>query len=565
MSQSQKILNIALPDLNLQAKLSKELGVSKIFAQILINRGLKSTASAREFLDIRLDSLLDPYLLQDMDKAVSLIKKTRENKEKVMIFGDYDVDGLTALCLTKDTLAKTGMHVEHYLPHRVKEGYGLNKNITQIAKEKNIKLLITVDCGTNSQETVKELRRAGIEVIITDHHEPLDCQAENFASAIINPKMNNPRYGYRDLAGVGVAFKLCQAISGKPLFEELDLVSLGTIADVVPLTGENRVIAKEGLSRLVKTKKAGLRALIESSGISNKKINTTFVSFILGPRINASGRIDSAEVSLALLLSQEEGQAKELAKVIETHNRQRQKIESKILEEAQDLIDREINFKEHKIVVLAKEDWHPGVLGIVASKLADRFYRPTIIISINEKSCKGSGRSVRNFHLFQALVECKDFLENFGGHSHAVGLVVSKERIQDFKSAINRLAKEKLLAEDLIPHLDIDVSLELSDLNTAVIEELKALEPFGANNPEPLFYTCGLKLKGAPQVLGKNTLKFWVSDGKATHQVIGFGLGYLKDSLIVADSFDLVYTPRIDDWQGENDICLELKDIILGR
>ncbi len=565
MLPTHKILNIAVPDLNLQGKLSKELGVSKIFAQILINRGLKSPAAAREFLDVRLDSLLDPYLLQDMDKAVGLIKKARKNKEKILVFGDYDVDGLTALSLTKDTLSKIGMEVEHYLPHRVKEGYGLNKNITQIAKQKNIKLLITVDCGTNSQDTIKELRRQGIEVIITDHHEPLNCETQNFASAIINPKMNNPRYGYRDLAGVGVAYKLCQALSASTLFEELDLVSLGTIADVVPLTGENRVIAKEGLSRLAHTKKAGLRALIESSGISNKKFNTTFVSFILGPRINASGRIDTAEVALALLLSQEEGKAKELAKIIETHNRQRQKIESKILEEAQDLIDKEINFKEHKIVVLAKEDWHPGVLGIVASKLADRFYRPTIIISLNEKLCRGSGRSVKNFHLFQALVECKDFLENFGGHSHAVGLVVTKERLQDFKAAINRLAKEKLLAEDLIPHLDIDVSIALSDLNIAIIEELEDLEPFGADNPEPLFYTSGLRLKGAPQVLGKNTLKFWVSDGETTHQAVGFGLGYLKDSLIVADSFDLIYTPRIDDWQGEDNICLELKDIILGR
>jgi single-stranded-DNA-specific exonuclease len=565
MPYTHKILNIAVPNLSLQEQLSKELDVSRIFAQILINRGLKSPAQAKEFLDVKLESLLDPYLLQDMDKAVRLIKKARQNKEKVMIFGDYDVDGLTALSLTKDTLSKIGMDVQHYLPHRVKEGYGLNKNITQIARQKNIKLLITVDCGTNSQDTIRELRRHGIEVIVTDHHEPVDCSLKNFASAIINPKMHNPRYGFRDLAGVGVAYKLCQAVSKSPLFEELDIVSLGTIADVVPLTGENRVIAKEGLGRLNRTKKIGLRALMESSGILNKKLNTTFVSYIIGPRINASGRIDTAEVALALLLSQEEKEAQDLAKTIETHNRQRQKIESKILEEAQDLIDSEINFKEHKVVVLAKEDWHPGVLGIVASKLADRFYRPTIIISLNERLCRGSGRSVRNFHLFQALVECKDFLVNFGGHSHAVGLVVAKDRIADFKSAINRLAGEKLLAEDLIPHLDIDVSVSLSDLNTGMIEEIEGLEPFGANNPEPLFYTASLKLKGMPQVLGRNTLKFWVSDGKVTYQVVGFGLGCLKDSLIVADSFDLVYTPRIDDWQGEGNICLELKDIILGR
>jgi len=565
MLNSHKILNLAATDLDLQETLSRELGISKIFAQILINRGLKTPNCVREFLDVRLDSLLEPHLLQDMDKAVSLIKKAREKREKVMIFGDYDVDGLTALSLTKDTLSKIGMDVEHYLPHRVKEGYGLNKNITQIAKQKNIKLLITVDCGTSSQDIIKELRRQGIEVIITDHHEPQNSQAGNCASAMLNPKMPNPRYNFRDLAGVGVAYKLCQALSESRLWEELDLVSLGTIADVVPLKGENRVIAKEGLKRLARTNKVGLKALMESSGISNKKLSTTFVSYIIGPRINASGRIDNAEIALALLLSQEKGRAQELAKAIETHNRQRQKIESRILEEAQDLIDREINFKEHKVVVLAKEDWHPGVLGIVASKLADRFYRPTIVISLNDRLCRGSGRSVRNFHLFEALVECKDFLENFGGHSHAVGLVLAKERVQDFKSAINRLAREKLLAEDLIPHLDVDISVALSDLNIELVEELEGLEPFGADNPEPLFYTSGLQLKGAPQVLGRNTLKFWVTDGRVTYQAVGFGLGYLKDSLIVADSFDLVYTPVIDDWHGEGSICLELKEIILGR
>lgn len=565
MLRTHKILNIAAPNSSLREKLCKELGISKIFAQILINRGLESPAEARDFLEVRLDNLLEPHLLKDMDKAVGLIKKARENRERVMIFGDYDVDGITALSLTKDTLSKMGMSVEHYLPHRVKEGYGLNKNITHIAKSKNIKLLITVDCGTNSQDIIKELRRQGIEVIVTDHHEPLDCQFENFASAVINPKMHNSHYGFRDLAGVGVAYKLCQAVSGRPLYEELDLVSLGTIADVVPLKGENRVIAKEGLVRLGRTSKVGLKALIQSSGIGKKKLNTTFVSYIIGPRINASGRIDNAEVALSLLLSQEAGQAQELARTIETHNRQRQKIEGRILEEAQDLIDREVDFREHKVVVLAKEDWHPGVLGIVASKLADRFYRPTIIISLNEKLCRGSGRSVRNFHLFQALEECKDLLENFGGHSHAVGLVVARKRIHDFKTAINRLAREKLLAEDLIPHLDIDVSATLSDLNIGLIRELEDLEPFGADNPEPLFYTPALKLKGMPLVLGRNTLKFWVTDGKVTHQVIGFGLGHLKESLVVADSFGLAYTPGIDDWQGEGNICLELKDIIFGR
>lgn len=558
---THKILNIASPDMHLQSILSKELGISKVLAQVLANRGISDIEEAEKFLDARLDCLLDPYSFSDMHKAVKLIKDAAKNKERIMVFGDYDVDGITALVLLKATLQKIGLEVIHYLPHRIKEGYGLNKNILHLAKQKNIKLLITVDCGTNNAEQIKELRRHNIEVIVTDHHEPLNHDVAFCASAMINPKLKDANYGYKDLAGVGVAYKLCQAITGQMLIEELDLVSLGTIADVVPLVGENRIIAREGLSRLSQTKRIGLKALMETSGIKDRKITSTSVSYILGPRINASGRMDTAEIALNLLMSQKEDEAEQLAKTVEAHNRQRQKIENKILEEAQDLIDREINFKEHRIIVIAKEDWHQGVLGIVASKLTDRFYRPTIVISKTHNLCKGSGRSIKNFHLFQALLECKDFLETFGGHSHAAGLVIATDKIEDFKNKINRLAKEKLGLKDLLPSLDIDMELSLSDLNEVLITELEALEPFGVGNPQPLFYTRGLRLKSAPSVLGRDTLKFWVTDGNITYQAIGFGMASLKDSLINADYFDLIYSPKLDNWQGEETVLLETRDI----
>jgi single-stranded-DNA-specific exonuclease len=558
--RSQKILKIAPPHTDLQNSLSRQLGISRTLAQILVNRGLNNIDDAEKFLNPKLEHLLDPYLFSDMPGAVNLIKKASRNKERVMIFGDYDVDGITALALLKGTLSKMGLDVVHYLPHRIKEGYGLSKNILQVARQKNIKTLITVDCGTSNYNEIKELRRQNIDVIITDHHEPVS-ETLPCASSIINPKLKNSGYQYRDLSGVGVAYKLCQAVSGSVLFEDLDLVSLGTIADVVPLTGENRVIAKEGLLRLSQTKRVGLCALIESAGIQNKKFNSTFVSFIIGPRINASGRMDTAETSLDLLMSQTQEEATRLAKVVETHNRQRQKIENRILEEAQDLINKEINFKEHKIIVIAKEDWHEGVLGIVASKLADRFYRPAIVISLDQDLCRGSGRSIKNFHLFQALLECKEFLNNFGGHSHAVGLVITRDSIEDFKQSINRLAREKLSLEDLLPSLDIDMELALSELNEGAISELELLEPFGTANPEPLFYTRNLKLKGEPQILSKDTLKFWVSDGGVTYQAIGFGMGSFKDSLIAADYFDLVYVPRIDNWAGRESVLLEVRDI----
>jgi single-stranded-DNA-specific exonuclease len=381
------------------------------------------------------------------------------------------------------------------------------------------------------------------------------------ASAIINPKVKNSGYGFRELAGVGVAYKLCQALTDSHLSEDLDLVTLGTIADSVPLTGENRIIAKEGLRNLPNTRRAGLRALIENAGIKNKKFTSTFVSFILGPRINACGRMDTAETSLNLLMSADDEEAGSLAKILETHNRQRQKIEAKILEEAEDMINREINFKDERVIVIAKEDWHQGVLGIVASKIADRFYRPAIVISLKEELCKGSARSIRSFHLFDALTECKDFLNSFGGHAHAAGILIAKDNIDEFRRNINRLAQEKMTFEDLLPSIDIDLELGLGDLKEEMITQLEALEPFGAGNPEPLFYTRSLRLKSEPQVLSRETLKFWVTDGRMAFEAIGFGMSGLKDNFTQSNSFDLVYTPRMDDWRDEPSVLLEVRDV----
>lgn len=556
-----KILNICRPETALQDKLSSSLAISKILAQILINRNIRTKDAAAEFLHADLTSLGDPYTFPDMRRAVELIKEKAKNKEKVLIFGDYDVDGITSLAILKDTLCVMGIEADHYIPHRIKEGYGLNKNILQVLKAKKIKLLVTVDCGINSHKEIKEIRRHNIDVIVTDHHEPMDGDKLS-ASAVINPKLKGPNYKFRDLAGVGVAFKLAQALTGRTLSEELDLVCLGTIADVVPLMGENRVIAKEGLSRINQTKRIGLAALIEKSGVKDRQVNSTFfVSYILGPRLNASGRMDTAEVSLRLLLSQEQAEAEELAGKIEAYNRQRQKIESKILKEAEDLINKEVNFKDHKIIVIAKDNWHQGVLGIVASKISDRFYRPAILISTGGPLCKGSGRSINNFHLFQALLECKDILKSFGGHSHAVGLVIAKDKIGEFKKNINRLAHQKLRIEDLIPSIDIDMELGLGDLSHALAEEMELLAPYGKDNPEPLFYTRNLKLKGEPRILGRDTIKFWVTDGKFSYQAIGFGMSSFRESFSSGGYFDLVYTLRLDSWAEQESVLLEAKDI----
>lgn len=558
--RSHKILNLAVLDSNSQEKLSKELNISKVLAQILINRGLTEPVLAEKFINVSLKQMHDPFSFSDMARIVNRIKQAKENKEKIMVFGDYDVDGITSVAILKNNLDKLGLNVDYYLPHRVKEGYGLSKNILKIAQEKKINLVITVDCGTSNVREVEELKKHNIDTIITDHHEPSikDLPA---AIGIINPKVKNSTYKFRELAGVGVAYKLCQALAQSRLIEELDLVTLGTIADVVPLTGENRIFVKEGLKVLSQTKRPGLKAMIENAGIKNKKFTPTFVSFILGPRLNASGRMDSADTSLKLLMTGDENQAKELAGILDQHNRSRQRIEGKILEEAEAIINKDVNFKKHKVIVVAKEDWHQGVLGIVASKLADKFYRPAIVISLSEDICKGSGRSIKNFHLFHALGECSEFLHAFGGHAHAVGLTITRESIDDFRDSINRLAHDKLSFEDLLPSLDVDMELNLADLDEKTVQELEKLEPFGMGNREPLFYTRGLKLKGEPQALARETIKFWVTDGVNTHQVIGFGMSSLKMNLKEADTLDLVYTARIDNWGDEPSVILEAKDI----
>ena len=559
---SHKILRITSANIPLQKKISQELSITPVLAQILLNRGIRNASEAEKFLNTKIEHLHSPFSFSQMDKSVELIKHAAKNKDKVMIYGDYDVDGMTSVALLKHTLKKIGIDALHYLPHRVKEGYGLNKNIVGLAKEKKIKLLITVDCGTSNHKEIAALRRNHVEVIVTDHHEPAGSVLPD-ASGMINPKLKDAGYPYRDLAGVGVAYKLCQALTNSLLLEDLDLVTLGTIADVVPLTGENRIITKEGLKNFPQTKRPGLQALINNAGIKDRKFTPTYISFIIGPRLNASGRMSSAETSLKLLMSEVASEAEELAKLVEAENRQRQKVEGQIMAEAEAIISKEINFKDHQVIVIAKEDWHQGVLGIVAAKLADRFYRPAIVISLNEKMCKGSGRSIKNFHLFDALVECKELLHTFGGHAHAAGLTIAKDSVGEFRKTINRLAKEKLSLEDLIPSLDIDLEVGLADLNDKVATELEMLEPYGAGNPEPLFYTRNLKIKGEPQLLSRDTLKFWVTDGTHTIQAIGFGMGGLKDSVVASDSVDLVYSPRIDYWRDASSLILEVRDIFL--
>jgi len=557
-----RIWNINLPNLKLQEKISKSLGISPFLAQLLINRGIKTIPDAELFLNPKIENLSSPFRLLDMEKACQRIKKALRDKEKVMIFGDYDVDGITAVAILKLVLDKLGLETTCYLPHRINDGYGLNRSVIKIAKQKGIRLIITVDCGISNISEVEELKRESIDVIITDHHLPLDNKIPP-ALAVIDPKRDNSEFT-EDLAGVGVAYKLACAILGKELPQYLDLVCLGTVADNLPLIGENRIIVKKGLERLSQTNRPGLVALMEVARINKNYLDSFDIAYILAPRINASGRIDTAELSLKLLLTESEDEAKKLAYDLNKMNSERQRIEEDILKEAEAVIEREINFKENKVIVLAKENWHEGVLGIVASRIRDMFYRPTVIISLGESICRGSVRSIKDFHIIEALSECRDILKNFGGHRLAAGLSIFKENIHAFKERLNKLAEQRLKLQDIQPRLEIDMELRFNELKKSLLDDIERLKPFGEQNPLPLFYTPSLKLRAEPKNLGNDTLRLWVSDGKFTYPAVGFRMAELKDYLSGVEYFDLAYSLKPTRDHLDFNFELKISDIRFG-
>ena len=560
------IWNIKKSAPEIQKTFSSELKISQITAQLLSNRGINDSGEAARFLACSLSSCHDPFLLKDMDKAVGRIKKAVLDKEKILVYGDYDVDGMTSAALLKQALIKLGTVVETYIPNRLEEGYGLNTNAIKKAFKDDVSLVITVDCGIGSFKEIEYARGLNIDVIVTDHHEIVGSRLPQ-AYAIINPLQPACAYPFKHLAGVGLAYKLVKALyEGTSFFAEdfLDLVSLGTIADIVPLKGENRILAKHGLDELNKRNRAGLKALAEVAGLSGKDISSGHIGFMLGPRINAMGRVGSPQKAMELLLTDDKEEAAELAGILDTENRNRQKIESRILDEALSKVEREVNFKHHKIIVLGSVGWHAGVIGIVASRIADRFCRPAILVSLDGKYGKGSGRSVEKFNLFDLIIQCKDLLIGFGGHEGACGLTIEKDRLDEFRDRIN-IEAGKYVREDVFsPQLDIDMEIPLNKLTEGVISEIESLAPFGEENPRPVFSSRDLTVKDGPRQIGKKGFKMWVTDNNVTCEAVSFGRGELPAPK-TGSGVDLAYVPSINDWRGIQSIQLELKDITLRQ
>jgi single-stranded-DNA-specific exonuclease len=558
----RRIWRVRDPDPAVQQSLASSLNISSITAQLLLNRGVEDAEGASRFMTCSLSSCHDPFLMKDMEKAVARIKNAVSAGERILVYGDYDVDGMTSVALVYSALKSLGASVRTYIPNRVEEGYGLNLAAIKRAHADGVSLIVTVDCGITSFKEIDHAGSFGIDVIVTDHHEVLESRVPN-AYAVINPLRPGCVYPFKHLAGVGLAYKLVKALyDGTSSFAEdyLDLVSLGTVADIAPLLGENRILTKHGLDELNRRGRVGLKALMEVAGLKDKDISSGHIGFALGPRINAMGRVGSPQKALDLLLHEDMDEALKLAKVLDTENRNRQKIEARILEEALSKVEREVNFKQHRVIVLASENWHPGVIGIVASRIADRFYRPAILVSLDGKLGKGSGRSIDGFHLFDYLLRCKDCLVGFGGHEAACGVTIEKDMISRFRDMINNEAAGETEESVFSPKLDIEMDIPLRELSEPVITEIEALSPFGTDNPRPVLSSRNLKVKDGPRRIGKNGFKVWVTDGRTTCEAVSFGRNNI-DSPGAGSAVDLAYIPSVNDWQGVKSIQLELVDV----
>lgn len=543
-------------------ELQKNYKINKLLATILVNRGIIEEKQIEKFLNPKRSDFYNPYEMPDMGIAVKRIVKAIENKEKTIIYGDYDVDGITSVTVLKSFLEERGLEVAEYIPNRLEEGYGLNKNAVEEIAKQGYKLMITVDCGISAIEEVKYANEFGIETIVTDHHEPGNELPK--AIAVVDAKRKDNKYPFRNLAGVGVVFKLIQAIGMELKLDEkeylkyLDIVCIGTISDIVPLVDENRVIVKLGLKLVEQTKNLGLRAILQASGYS--KIDSSTISFGVAPRINACGRMGHQEEALKLFLSKEINEVNELTQKLNEYNRLRQETEKSIYTDAIMQIERD-GLASHSTIVVMGKNWHHGVIGIVSSKITEMYFKPSILLCEEQDYGKGSGRSIPGFDLHEALTECNDTIEKFGGHSMAVGINVKKDKFEEFKQKLEQIARERHI-EEIVPILKIDAQISLDEINKEMVDSLKELEPFGEENKTPLFVFKNLKIDSIRALSEGKHLKLTLKDSKNIVNAIGFNLGELSNDYRIGDKVDVVGNLEINSFNGVDNIQINIKDIM---
>jgi single-stranded-DNA-specific exonuclease len=549
-------------------RLARELHVSPTVARLLAIRGHSDPDSAARFLRPSLDHLLDPMGLADMDRAVERLLRAIAKGERIAVHGDYDVDGITSTVMLRRALELLGGQVTHFIPERLRDGYGLQPAALERLHGEGVQVVVSVDCGIRGAEAAQRARALGLDLIITDHHEPDTTLPE--AVAVVNPRRHDCGYADKHLAGVGVALKLVQALcvrAGKaswlPAF--VKIAAIGTLADVVPLVGENRVIAKLGLQLLSKgPHKVGLRALLEVAGLTGKQIDSYHISFMMAPRINAAGRMSTPDIATRLLLAADEAladEAKALAEQLEEENNRRRQEEQDIVTKARKIIETDPDVGAHSILVVAGDGWHRGVIGIVASKIVDAFYRPTIVLAVEDGIAHGSCRSIPGFDMLAALESCAPLLLRFGGHKQAAGLQLPADRIREFRIAINAWGDERLAPDDLRPRLWLDGPLTFAGINTQVVEELATLAPFGAGNPKPIFQTSGVQIVDGPRKLKDRHLKMAFRQDRRVFRAIAWNAAE-REALLAEkkDGIDLAFSLEENEFQGEKYLEMRVED-----
>lgn len=551
-------------DTALALALARDLDAPVAAAHVLVNRGVTDEAAARRYLSPDLDDLHDPMLLLDLDRAVERIQRALAERETIFIHGDYDVDGITATFLLTSVLQELGGQVEVRIPHRTRDGYGLSVEAVEDAHQRRCGLVVTVDCGVTAVEAVARGRELGVDTVITDHHPPPAVLPA--AVAVVNPLRPGCAYPFKALAGVGVAFKLAEALlRGRGGLERareyLDVVALGTIADVVPLVGENRVLARLGLERLNQKRRVGLGALMEVAGLAGRPVTSGHVAFVLAPRINAGGRMGNAEQGLRLLMARDSGEAHALAQSLEDDNQLRRRYDEEALEQASRRVESELGWPDCASILLWSEHWHAGVIGIVASRLVERFQRPAVLVALDGERGRGSGRSLPGLDLNAVLGECRDLLDAYGGHAFAAGLTVQRARLPELRARLERLVGERLSREACVPRLSVDAEVHLGECDAPLLEWLDRMSPHGLDNPEPVFVASDLAVETVGTAAQGRHLRLRVRDGTGSAEAIGFGLGGRADEVRRARRCSLAFVPSRNEWMGEQRVQLRVKGV----
>ncbi len=544
--------------------LSYELEIPLEIAQILINRDIKEADVAHQFLYGKLDNLHDPYLMKGMKEAVDRVKQAISQREKVIIFGDYDVDGVLSVVLLTQALESLGAEVDYFIPDRLKYGYGIKEEFIEIVRQRNAQLVISVDCGIKAILFAKRAKEERVDVIVTDHHLPGDSLPD--VKAILNPVLLDSGYPDNKLAGIGVVFKLIQALfkdEEQSAYEApfMNLVSIGTIADVAELRGENRLFVKYGLEAMDEVSNIGLSSLLDVCGLKGRKVSVGSVGFRIGPRINAAGRLGKTDLAVRLFLTDSLEESMELASHLDNLNSKRQKIQELTYNQALETIQRRDLDKRYRFLILGCEEWHRGVIGIVASKLKDAFHKPVLLFTYEDGKACGSGRSISGLPIIECMDECKDLFLNYGGHSMAVGCVLPQENMKLFKESINVIASERISDEDLKRKVVIDSKLEFPDITSSFLEKYFLLSPFGVGNPTPVFFTEGAEVADDPKEIKRKHSKLLLKQKKKFFEALGWDRIDWAQDLQRGDKIDVAYSFQFSEYLGETKLSLSIEDI----